>query len=63
MIKSLQSYFKFRGWKTSANKPSDNTATGKLCHEIWDNILAPNVSELDAVQEILKIKKQINQKL
>lgn len=62
MIKSLQSYFKFRGWKTSANKPSDNTATGKLSHEVWDNMLSPSVSYLDAVQELLKMKEEINQK-
>lgn len=62
MIKSLQAYFKFRGWKVSSNKPSDNTAVGKFSYEVWDNALSPKINELDAVQWVLKIKKEINQK-
>ncbi len=35
MIKTLEAYFKFRGWKTGNNKPSTKTAIGKFGDEVW----------------------------
>lgn len=60
MIKTIQGYFKSRGWKRTENMPSTETAQGKFCHEVWNNALSPKIPPSEAMQWLLKQKEEIN---
>ncbi len=61
MIKSLATYFKFRGWKASHNKPSTNTAIGKFGDEVWKCAFLEK-DDVKAIQWLMEKRQQLKQK-
>jgi len=61
MIKTLEAYFKFRGWKTGNNKPSTKTAIGKFGDEVWKGAFLEK-DDVKAIQWLLSKRQQIKQK-
>jgi hypothetical protein len=59
MIKSLQSYFKFRHWKSGNNKPSQNTAIGKFAYEVWNNALTSKINDVQAIKWLMEKRQEI----
>jgi hypothetical protein len=61
MIKSLQAYFKYRGWKVGNNKPSTETAIGKFANEVWSNALTIE-SDVEAIKWLMERRTEIKKK-
>ena len=60
MIKTLQKYFVYKGWKNSLNAPLKATALGKFAYDVWDNCLSPKVSMEKAIEWLAITKEKIN---
>lgn len=59
--KSIESYYKMRGWKVGHNKPSFTTANGKLAYEVWNNVLAVEC-DIEAIKYLMAMRQEIKNK-
>ncbi len=59
--KSIESYYKMRGWKVGHNKTSIKTASGKLSHEAWNNMLSVEC-DIEAIKYLMAMRQEIKNK-
>ena len=58
---TLENLFILIGLKKGQSKPSKETAQGKYCHLMWDNIDNPKVKIYDAQMWVAKRKEEVNE--
>ena len=50
-----------RGWKVGHNKTSTKTASGKLSHEVWWNMLSVEC-DIEAIKYLMAMRQEIKNK-